>query len=104
MGTHPIFESDFDCLTEKMAAIDVKSTEEFNSFIAADQLVCVEFFAASCGPCKLAGPYIARLTEEFPRFKMIFLKVDVDEHGELAKSQDIKSMPTFIFYKNGKRV
>merc|ERR1712212_31475 len=49
MGTHPIFESDFDCLTDfvKMVKI-VESQADFDAVINGNTLVCVDFFATWC--------------------------------------------------------
>merc|ERR1712113_114764 len=93
MGTHPIFESDFDCLTE----------DTFNAAINGDVLVCVDFFATWCGPCKMIAPKLEAMSKEFEG-KVIFLKVDVDELEDLAASQEVKAMPTFSFFKGGKKL
>merc|ERR1712113_214408 len=103
MGTHPIFESDFDCLTETKMVKTVSSLEEYNANIAKDILVCVDFFATWCPPCRMIAPILEEMAKEFEG-KVLFLKVDVDESEEIAGKEGIQAMPTFIFYKNGTRI
>jgi len=104
MGTHPIFESDFDCLTDfvKMVKI-VESQADFDAVINGNTLVCVDFFATWCGPCKMIAPKLEAMSKEMEG-KVIFLKVDVDELEDLAASQEVKAMPTFAFFKGGKKL
>lgn len=83
--------------------IKVASAEEFNTHIGGDQLVCVDFFATWCGPCRMIAPYLEELAKELDG-KVKFLKVDVDELEDLSQSQEVKAMPTFSFFKNGKRL
>lgn len=70
--------------------------------VASDQLVVVDFFATWCGPCKMIAPKTEDLASKMPDVK--FLKVDVDECPDIAEEQDVQAMPTFVFYRNGKRV
>merc|ERR1712243_22919 len=104
MGTHPIFESDFDCLTDfvKMVKV-VDSEEQFNTTVAGGTLVCVDFFATWCGPCKMIAPKLEAMSKEYEG-KVTFLKVDVDELEDLAAKQEVKAMPTFSFFKNGQKL
>jgi len=56
-----------------------------------------------CKPCKMMAPVIDELAKKAGG-KVVFLKADVDEARELAAAQGVKSMPTLIFFRNGKRV
>lgn len=64
--------------------------------------VVIDFFATWCGPCKRIAPLFEKLSQEYKQ--IVFLKVDVDESGELVNTFDISAMPTFIFLKDGKIV
>nr|2YOI_A Chain A, LECA THIOREDOXIN [synthetic construct]2YOI_B Chain B, LECA THIOREDOXIN [synthetic construct] len=84
--------------------IQVTNKEEFEAILSeADKLVVVDFFATWCGPCKMIAPFFEELSEEYPD-KVVFIKVDVDEVPDVAAKYGITSMPTFKFFKNGKKV
>merc|ERR1712023_269581 len=70
---------------------------------AGDTLVCVDFTATWCGPCKMIGPVFEALAAE-QAGKAIFIKVDVDENDETAAAVGISCMPTFQFYSSGQKI
>ncbi|MDD5165784.1 MAG: thioredoxin [Candidatus Omnitrophica bacterium] len=63
--------------------------------------VLVDFWAAWCGPCKMIAPAIEELAAEF-NGKIKIGKVDVDDNSRTATSYGIMSIPTLIFFKDGK--
>ena len=65
-------------------------------------LILVDFFATWCGPCKMLSPILDELSEEVKDVK--FIKVDVDEEGDLAREYGVMSIPTIILFENGKEV
>ncbi|RSH93299.1 hypothetical protein EHS25_007653 [Saitozyma podzolica] len=78
----------------------ITTKEEFDTLINSGDVVVVDFWATWCGPCKLISPHFTKLEEKFPAVK--FVKVDVEEVEDVAKEQEIRAMPTFKAYKNGK--
>ncbi|XP_026209054.1 thioredoxin-like [Anabas testudineus] len=84
----------------------VKSLAEFNAALseAGNKLVVVDFTATWCGPCRVIGPKFAKLSEASEYNNVVFLKVDVDEAADVSSSCGISCMPTFHFYKNGKKI
>lgn len=62
--------------------------------ILNDELTLVDFYADWCGPCKMLAPILEQLEN------INIVKVNVDEHQELANKLGIMSIPTLIFYKN----
>ena len=85
-------------------------------------LVCVDFFATWCPPCRMIAPILEEMSKEFEGkvaflkvriisklfiylfLRFTYFKVDVDEAEEIAGKEGIQAMPTFIFYKNGNRL
>lgn len=62
----------------------------------------VDFWAKWCGPCKMLAPVLEAVEEELEQVK--FVKVDVDENGELADKYQISTIPTLLIFKDGKVV
>ncbi|MBJ2356716.1 MAG: thioredoxin [Sphaerochaeta sp.] len=79
-----------------------KSTYEAE-VLKSDVPVVVDFWAPWCGPCRMQGPILDQLDKEMDG-KMKVVKVNVDEEGELAMTFGVQSIPTLLFYKDGKVV
>ena len=76
---------------------------EFDEIVKKEELVLVDFFATWCGPCKMLGPEIEKLAEEY-QGKAKILKVDVDKESGLAAKFQVVSIPTLFVFKHGKQV
>ena len=63
--------------------------------------VIVDFFAEWCGPCKMFAPILDQLSEEYEG-KIKIIKIDIDTEPELAAEYNIMSIPTIVFFNNGK--
>lgn len=63
----------------------------------------VDFYADWCGPCKMFAPTFDEVAGEMSD-KLSFGKVDVDATPELAQEYGVQSIPTLVFFKDGKEV
>ena len=78
----------------------VKITKEsYDSVIATDKPVLIDFYADWCGPCRMVSPIVDAIAEEHPEY--VVGKINVDSEGELAVKFGIMSIPTLIVLKNG---
>jgi thioredoxin 1 len=75
----------------------------FEEIINSDKPVLVDFWAEWCGPCKMIGPLVEELANEFEG-KAIIGKVDVDTNPEVSAKFGIRSIPTLLVFKGGKIV
>ena len=71
--------------------------------LESDIPVLVDFYADWCGPCKMVGPIVAELAEEFTGVFKIG-KLNVDQESETAEKYRVMSIPTLIIIKNGAQV
>jgi thioredoxin 1 len=68
--------------------------------LKADKPVVVDFWAEWCGPCRVIGPIVNDLAEDY-KDKAIVGKVDVDNNPNIAARFGIRNIPTVLFFKNG---
>jgi thioredoxin 1 len=66
--------------------------------------VLVDFWATWCGPCQMVKPIIEELAEEYKGKAIKIGKLDVDANSQTAQKYEVMSIPTLIFFKDGKAV
>ena len=68
--------------------------------LRAEKPVLVDFWAEWCGPCRMIGPLVAELSDDY-NGKAIIAKMDVDSNPGTAAKFGIRNIPTILFFKNG---
>lgn len=80
----------------------INNKEEFNE-VVANGYTLVDFFATWCGPCKMLTPVLEQVSADYEG-TVNFVKVDVDQNGELAQQFGVMSIPNLFLLKDGKQV
>ena len=82
-------------------ALEINS-QNFDTLIAGDQPVVLDFSATWCGPCQMLSPVVDEVAAELSGVKVG--KVNIDEQPDLAAQFDVMSIPTLVVFKDGKAV
>ena len=83
---------------------NIKNVTDFDfetEVLKSEKVVVVDFWAVWCGPCRMQAPILNDIANELSD-KVKVCKVNVDECEKLAISYGIQSIPTLMFFKNGK--
>jgi len=84
-------------------AIAISEQNFQETVLDSEQPVVLDFWAAWCGPCRVLGPTVEELAKEYEG-KALIGKVDVDENPQIAMEYGIRSIPTLLFFKDGKLI
>jgi len=77
--------------------------DQFIKTVEDNSIVVVDFYADWCGPCQTLLPTVHKLAEEL-KYEVTIKKVNVDTNRELSAGFNIRSIPTLVYFKNGKEV
>ena len=84
-------------------AVELTDSNFQELVLNSDKPVLVDFWAAWCGPCRMLGPIIEELHDDF-QGKAIVGKVDVDNNQQISMDYGIRNIPTVLIFKNGEVV
>ena len=71
--------------------------------LKSDKIALVDFYADWCGPCKMMAPVIEELAEQY-KGQAVIGKLNVDDEPFVSSRYRVLSIPTLMFFKDGKEV
>ncbi|MBR1798025.1 MAG: thioredoxin [Clostridiales bacterium] len=83
-----------------MAVIAVNEDNFKSEVLESETPVLVDFWAPWCGPCKMLGPLVDKISEEYEG-KLKFCKCNVDDSTDIAASYGVSSIPALKIFKGG---
>ena len=75
------------------------NAEEYVEIINSSSPVVIDFHATWCGPCKVLSPILEELNDEIEGVE--FVKLDVDQHPQIAGQNQVMGVPTVVILKDG---
>ena len=75
------------------------NAEEYAEIINSTTPVVIDFHATWCGPCKVLSPILEELNDEIEDVE--FVKLDVDQHPQIAGQNQVMGVPTVVILKDG---
>ncbi len=84
-------------------ALEITDATFEETVLNSDKPVLVDFWAAWCGPCRMVGPIIDELSNDYEG-KAVVGKVDVDANQEFAVKYGVRNIPTVLVFNKGELV
>ena len=75
------------------------NAEEYSEIVNSSNPVVIDFHATWCGPCKVLSPILEELDDEIDGVE--FVKLDVDQHPQIAGQNQVMGVPTVVILKDG---
>ena len=79
-----------------MSVLKISEENFEEEVMKSEKPVILDFYADWCGPCKMLGPILEEISSDYK-----VVKINVDEHEDLARKYGIMSIPTVMIFKDG---
>ena len=84
-------------------AIDISDDNFDSEVLKSDKPVLIDFWAEWCGPCKVLGPVIDEVAEDYSA-RVKFVKLNIDNNPSNTQKFGIRDIPTLLLFKNGEKI
>lgn len=75
----------------------------WESLVAGDKPVVMDFWAEWCGPCRMISPIVEEAAQEY-QDKVVVGKINIDDNSTITQNFGIRNIPTLLFFKGGELV